>query len=316
MMDGEGSSLREGPPLTKAHIWPHQTTGIEIAIGGTFAEFDLGVGVASSGGGLRGEVTGFSKASRRRMLKLVTSLDRTRISVNEMLFVTLTYRDYEPDGRQWKADLAAWRKRAERRFGPLAGVWKLEPQERGAPHWHLLLRRDCGVTGGDMRLRERMVSDWLEIVGQGATEKGQKVERVRSWRGVMSYAAKYVAKSQTGAWVDQETGEVLKPGRVWGVWRSASLPIAYERLNLPRAVVHQVRRQVRRQLGRRGIRLGSLRNCSYRAVVFWDSAEIKKMAEFFMRERVERGAGAAQAPASTFTQRPGERCPVFQRLRP
>jgi hypothetical protein len=49
----------------------------------------------------------------------------------------------------------------------------------------------------------------------------------------MSYAAKYVAKEDTGfnsvpyLTVDQKTGEIIDtPGRVWGVYNRAALPMA------------------------------------------------------------------------------------------
>jgi hypothetical protein len=73
------------------------------------------------------------------MLDKLNSIDRGRVPFLPR-FVTLTYpRTYNPDPASWKRDVQAFRKRFERHFGKCPIVWRLELQERGAPHFHLLV---------------------------------------------------------------------------------------------------------------------------------------------------------------------------------
>jgi hypothetical protein len=59
------------------------------------------------------------------------------------LWITLTapyeWRRWCGTDRQTKAAFALFRQRVWREWGPLVGVWVLEFQERGAPHFHLLV---------------------------------------------------------------------------------------------------------------------------------------------------------------------------------
>jgi hypothetical protein len=70
----------------------------------------------------------------------------------------------------------------------------------------------------EVALREWVSLVWYEIVGSddlAHLQAGTKVERVRSARGVMAYAAKYIAKAEDKA---------PPAGRWWGVFNSAGLP--------------------------------------------------------------------------------------------
>jgi len=97
------------------------------------------------GRGLRGEITGFSRASRKRMIELFSSIRNE----GEMSFVTLTYPDLYPDEPAiWKQHFEQLRHRIKR-FGYEDGlgiVWRLELKSRQsgvnagkiAPHYHFL----------------------------------------------------------------------------------------------------------------------------------------------------------------------------------
>jgi len=77
---------------------------------------------------------GFSARSRARMMRLLGMLRRDALPV----FVTLTYpRVWSSDYRQWKRNLDAfghWLRRWS--LGKGSAVWKLELQDRSAPHFH------------------------------------------------------------------------------------------------------------------------------------------------------------------------------------
>lgn len=163
----------------------------------------------------RGAITGFSGAARKRLIELMASLNRQRLR-RLPLFVTLTYPAKWPDEPQvWKRHLDTWLKRLEREYTGLSVIWKLEFQSRGAPHYHLL------VFGARWISPQWLSRSWYEVVDSGDINHlmaGTKVEFIRSWRGVMFYASKYLAK---------KTNEGLMPGvgRFWGVMHRERLPM-------------------------------------------------------------------------------------------
>jgi hypothetical protein len=100
------------------------------------------VSVHDADGGIRDRVRGFSKASRRNLLRRLASVDRGafRNFKGRVLFATLTYPHVWPeDPEACKGHLKAFRKRLQRRYGPFAAFWRLGVQQRGAWHFHLLL---------------------------------------------------------------------------------------------------------------------------------------------------------------------------------
>lgn len=193
-----------------------------LRLGGSLVQIKTGLnGPASSG--VRGLVTGFSSASRRRLLRLIASLERS----NRPVFITMTYPDvFPPEQGKWKRDLDVFGKRLVRKF-PLAGaLWRIEFKERRtgankgrvAPHFHLL------VYGGSFRGLLEWVSDaWWKVVGSGDKDHlavGTRVERVWSWGGIMRYVGKYIAK------VDPYPADWQ--GKAWGVIGRKRLPWAVE----------------------------------------------------------------------------------------
>jgi len=142
-----------------------------------------------------------------------------------MLFITLTYPDaYPGDWRQWKAQLDNWLLRLRRRLPLAAGAWKLEPQIRGAPHFHLL------VVGAPFIAKDWLSQSWYEVVGSGDPkhlDAGTQVQLARSHRGVVAYAAKYTAKAQRlpASWQEGV-------GRWWGVFNRRGLGIEWQQFPL------------------------------------------------------------------------------------
>ena len=101
------------------------------------------------------KITGWSRRSRARMVATMAELDLAPLLMqqDEPAMVTLTYPgDWEavaPHGPAVKAHLRAFFKRFERAWGmPWRGVWKLEFQRRGAPHFHLLMVPPSGLEIG------------------------------------------------------------------------------------------------------------------------------------------------------------------------
>jgi len=172
----------------------------------------------------RGRVKGFSKASRRRLQRKLAMVQRSA-SINA-LFTTLTYpAEFSCDYQHWKRDLRAFFKRLRRKFPKAAGIWRLEFQKRGAPHFHLLI---WGVPfGWDLKLWLSRV--WFEVVGSGDEKHlraGTNVQRIRNWRHMMAYASKVLGRVNViaGEMSKQEQAIGDEVGRWWGVEFRGDIP--------------------------------------------------------------------------------------------
>ena len=90
---------------------------------------------------------------------------------------------------------------------------------------------------------------WYHVVASNNRDHlsaGLRVERVKSWGGVMSYCAKYMAKS------DCEFLYSMELGRSWGIFNRSAVPWAkMVELNLPDEMGVRIRRVARRYLEHR-----------------------------------------------------------------
>jgi hypothetical protein len=224
------------------------------------------------GGGIRDRVRGFSRASRRNFLRRLASINRSafRAFRGRIIFVTLTYpKQYPEDPELCKRHLKALRKRLQRKYESFAAFWRLGIQKRGAWHFHLLLfvGPSFGTVG---ELRRFISSSWYEITGkvsEGHLRAGTRVEAVKKWREVTSYAERYMAKPEVFP-------EGLQTGRIWGVWNPNLLPVQWERVEVSLRDAFRIRRIYRRLAKRKGS--GSLR----RLTVFVRHENVIRLLEF------------------------------------
>lgn len=190
----------------------------------------------------RGTVEGYSLASRGRLIELFNKLDRRELC--KPLFIGLTYpRVWEPSPRQWKRHLQALWKRIERKYGTFPGFWKLEFQERGAPHFHLLLFYPGIIPW------QWLSKAWNAIVAPGDADHlaaWGRIERARTWNGVMSYVSLYLGKHVAAEDCPEGTG------RLWGVWHKDMLHIEEVTYDTTLKSSWKVRRAMRRLLKLRG----------------------------------------------------------------
>lgn len=145
----------ESPPIVSLHEGEPESTGTGI-------------------------IRGWSRRSRARMVSSISELDLAPLLLQEgaPAMVTLTYPgewlSVAPDGPTVKAHLQAFFKRFERAWGtPWMGIWKLEFQRRGAPHFHLLMVPPSGEAGTARRAEhEAKVALWKAGVGKRPRWKG------------------------------------------------------------------------------------------------------------------------------------------------
>lgn len=224
--------------LSTVHIPSPQRSGtLRVAVGGSLVRL-RGDRMDHPVGGPRGVVHGFSRASRRRMLRWIQSLDRERAGMP--LFVTLTYpRDWPGSPRRWKRDLEVWLARLKREHPEAWALWRLEPQRRGAPHYHLLV---FGLPALD---KDWISLSWYEVVDSGDERHlgaGTQVQSVASWNRVIGYVAKYLAKEAE----DLPAGWRDGVGRWWGVHNRKIAPREAMEVEVGGPGFFKVRRVLRR----------------------------------------------------------------------
>lgn len=222
--------------LSYSHICTHDVAAnigrgrsgvVTVWRGGSLVETvrePIGVTRERRGGGPRGRVTGFSAASRRRLLKLFGRLRDSSLP----LFLTLTLPDgVAHDGEALKDKyLRRFLARLRRRFPGAALVWRMEVKARKSgeqigeqvPHVHAVLWGVPMAPG----LREWVSLAWYEAVGSGDPKHlraGTQVQAARSSRQVKGYASKlYAAKA--------DDCELAEHGRAWGIFARERLPWA------------------------------------------------------------------------------------------
>ncbi|HLK58633.1 MAG TPA: hypothetical protein VKU00_18830 [Chthonomonadaceae bacterium] len=194
------------------------------------------------GGGQRKAVCGLSQASRNRLRRQLEAMKREDIESG--ILITLTYGSEVPDAETAKRHLQAFCKRLLRVWPKAGLVWRLEHQQRGAIHFHLLLM-------GVRQVPATWIGQaWHEIVDteeESHREAGTRVERVRGCAGqVMTYLCKPEVLAE----------EEERTGRCWGLrgnWRAYEAPVttvtltSEEMARLARALDAEKRAQVRRR---------------------------------------------------------------------
>lgn len=164
----------------------------------------------------RGKISGFSQRSRKRLLDYTSRIDWQG---QKAVFVTLTYPRVFPSAKEAKKHLKAFMERVRRRFPEASGLWRLEFQKRGAPHFHILF---FNLEWWDKR---EVQQAWGEIIKY--EKPFTRIELIRSWRKAMSYVSKYIAKRDSP---ENARGfnylPYLHAGRVWGWFQKSKIPFA------------------------------------------------------------------------------------------
>jgi hypothetical protein len=247
------------PLLSKSHIRPqeekigYKTPNVPYLIwrsGASFLKASQGSIGQQVGGGKKKPIKGFSSNSRRGLMLAIAGV---RLDADLPCFVTLTYPAKFPDPKSSKRHLKMFCQRLLRAFPFASGIWKLEPQDRGAPHYHLLI-----WNADEVELQRFVPIAWNEIAGDGDEyhllfhlgllhDSKPCVSLVRSFRGVWAYASKYLGKTfSVAGWDDLHTG------RFWGFLNKEKIPFGELCQSLQSSkFVYQVMRYQRRFSHRR-----------------------------------------------------------------
>ena len=184
-----------------------------------------------TGGGARGGITGFSRQSRRRLMNLLNTVTQ-KAWRNQAKMVTLTYHKNQRDHAEAKYHLKRFLQEIKRYDSNYSGVWKLEYQERGAIHFHVLLF-------GPFLDHSYVSQLWTRIAEPGNhshRSAGTEIRSVRNARNCAAYFSKYFSKiieprrdtpgeprDQTRGLYDDGTTDYR--GRFWGVFNRRYLPV-------------------------------------------------------------------------------------------
>jgi hypothetical protein len=156
------------------------------------------------------EVTKWSKRSRMRMVRAVAELDYSdwKISDGALAMVTLTlpgdWVALAPDGKTFKKLVEKLRKRWLRAVGGWRCLWKLEFQERGAPHMHLLMRVPAMVG-------TQTFEQWLSEAWAGCCGASPVIDGVDRWGRPSSEYSRHLS---AGTGVDFSGKKFSDPRRI------------------------------------------------------------------------------------------------------
>lgn len=194
-----------------------------------------------------GDIKQFSPASRHRLYTIMRRL-RSRL-LSPPIMATLTYHNVWPSDPH--GDLHAWLQWLRRRTqGHVRYLWRLEWQQRGAPHYHVMIWLPHSWTWGrDQQAQQAITTSWATIIGtrhdSAAMKHGVHVTQLNSMKRTMIYVAKYLAKDHHG----QERGNGQ---RRWG--RSMNVPTTpLVTMDMDDQAHLDLRRIARRLLRSRGI---------------------------------------------------------------
>ena len=170
-----------------------------------------------TGGGARGKITTFSRASRKRLLKLFARMSMHKVRTS---FLTLTF-SASPTPLQAKQALKRFMMRIRRKYPDASGVWRMEYQRRGAIHFHIIMFNFPYFP------QKKLQKVWEACTGEA--QSIVHITLVRSHRGLMGYVSKYVAKLPAPGSTSLDNSTYQHDGgtgRFYGVLNAEALPYA------------------------------------------------------------------------------------------
>lgn len=252
----------------------------------------------------RRPITGWSRKSRARMTARLATLDYTAMGFSSdrpPALVTLTYPGswevVAPDAPTVKRHLVKFQRSFQREFGAhLVGVWKLEFQRRGAPHFHIFCTPPSSISGE--QFRAWLSSSWADIVAH--PDPDERGRHLRAGTG-LDFAvglrsddpcrvATYFAKHQSAGFGPKEYQHTAPQlwldagsvGRFWGYWGLRPVEVSVPLTAADALLVSRVLR--------RWARANTLPR---RVTVFRTDTATGQVRRRFVRRRVRRMSGRA-----------------------
>ena len=176
----------------------------------------MGRGNNAPTGGPRGKVDGWSRASVRRHLQWLYSVEVDQLD-GDGYGVTLTLRDTPGTHIEWVA-LVARLHRAFREAGLSRWHWVVEWQRRGTPHLHLAVYAPPGwVSPISDTVGAWTVWVWLRLaVDYKAGMVGQEVVPITGAEGWLKYLSKHASRGVAHYQRQGKPAGWESTGRLWG----------------------------------------------------------------------------------------------------
>lgn len=177
----------------------------------------------------RAKITTFTRKSRKRLIDMVARFRK----IDKAIFITLTYGQKWPDMEESKRHLKNFLQRIRDNYPQASGIWRLEFQERGAPHYHLLL------FNLPFWKKEDVAAAWLQTIGDefGDWSSGEcrapftRIELINGLKHALAYVSKYIAKEGKSGMRPGDCGFNYAPysqkpytGRFWGILNVDDMP--------------------------------------------------------------------------------------------
>ena len=162
------------------------------------------------GGGKRGKIKIFSRASRKRLFE-----ELHKLIFETVTFITLTYpEDFPVTSKIYKAHLKEFRRRIEVKWGKISAFWRLEFQKRGAPHYHIMFFDCPPFDHFEISWVWKCVTHTWDMAHELLGANVRLITDGRQERLIAFYVGKYIAK------VDERTENSYDEhtGRWWGRW--------------------------------------------------------------------------------------------------
>jgi len=174
----------------------------------------------------RGDVIGFSAASRLRLMKWFNTLDWE--NAMPAIFITLTFPDDVTIISKYALNMYRWRwwRYLEKHLGKkVCGVWRVEwkPRLTGKwvgkhyPHFHLMIFRTRYVP-------KELITGWWEKT-LNVEKAVTHVQAIENNRMCGAYISKYVAKAPDELVINAYLNS-QPTGRNWGFFRKNLIPLS------------------------------------------------------------------------------------------
>jgi len=181
----------------------------------------------------RGQIKGFTKGARLRMLRMIASINWG--SVKHGVFITLTYPDEHADRSMGErnTDKYLFMRYIEKHLGKKVGViWRLEwePRKSGkrlgqlTAHWHL-------IVFGIKFIPKDVVRSFWQCVLRADGPVVTWIDGITTGKKLARYVGKYCSKLPEADVLDNST-YLNSQGRHWGVMRRELVPFA-DRVVIP-----------------------------------------------------------------------------------
>ncbi len=128
--------------------------------------------------------------------------------------------EFPADPETYKKHLDAFGKRCLREFPHGAFHWKLEFQDRDAPHFHPIFWNLASDRESLVSFRQWLATAWFETAGTGDHKHllaGTQADAIHSRFGILRYVSGYQSKTD-------QTRPGWKVGRYWGIVGRANVP--------------------------------------------------------------------------------------------